>query len=88
MFGEDCPNCHSTKTMVTSTKYVDGKPVENCWTCAECSSQWIQKKIFCKDCPEWITAEAYGNEELGCCMLSGSNRNADDFCIVEEVQDK
>ena len=46
------------------------------------------KKIFCKDCPDWITPEAYGNKELGCCMNSGNNSKADDFCEVEEDQDK
>ncbi len=41
-------------------------------------------KIFCKDCEEWITPEDCGNDELGCCMLSGVNTKADYYCEVEE----
>ncbi|MGC9781742.1 MAG: hypothetical protein HZR80_21050 [Candidatus Heimdallarchaeota archaeon] len=43
IFGESCPKCNSSVTMVTSTKFVDGKPVEHCWTCADCTRQWIKK---------------------------------------------
>jgi len=50
-------------------------------------------KIFCKDCPEWKSPENIGNtkpgfSELGMCMAGGTNTKADDFCEIEEAQDK
>lgn len=48
-FGENCPNCKSSTTMITSTKFVDGEPVEDTWTCADCTHQWVKKIKYVED---------------------------------------